>query len=267
MHLKRWLTGLIALPFLVFLIYKGGIWFLLLIFGGCALALWEYFRIVLNDEASILSAMTIIAMIAGLLLIWIAFRGAHELTVVVLAADLMAAGLVAIFQLAKKSIILDILKKQVLGVIYVPLLLSFLVLIRNTDDGMRWIFFLVSIIFAGDIAALYAGTFFGRHKLAPAVSPGKTIQGSIGGIAANIAVGSLAKFIFLPFLPWPSTILFCVIAGVAGQIGDLFESALKRASNVKDSGGILPGHGGILDRIDALLFAAPVAYFFRVYIF
>ena len=91
MHLKRWLTGLIALPFLIFLIYKGGIWFLVLIFGGCALALWEYFRIVLDEAASILSAMTIIAMTAGLLLIWIAYRGAHELTIVVLAADLMAA--------------------------------------------------------------------------------------------------------------------------------------------------------------------------------
>jgi phosphatidate cytidylyltransferase len=267
MHLKRWLTGLIALPFLIFLIYKGGIWFLLLIFGGCALALWEYFRIVFSDEESILSAMTIIAMIAGLLMIWVVYRGAHELTAVVLAANLIAAGLVAVLQLAKKANILEIFKKQILGVIYVPLLISFLVLIRSTDDGMHWIFFLLSIIFAGDTAALYTGTFFGRHKLAPSVSPGKTIEGAIGGIAANIAVGSLVKHFLLPLLPWPTTILFCVVAGFAGQIGDLFESALKRASSVKDSGGILPGHGGILDRIDALLFAAPVAYFFRVYIF
>jgi phosphatidate cytidylyltransferase len=106
----------------------------------------------------------------------------------------------------------------------------------------------------------------GRHKLNPAVSPGKTIEGAIGGLAGNILVGSIAKFFFLPALSWGPSILFFLAAGLAGQVGDLFESEFKRASKIKDSGGILPGHGGFLDRIDALLFASPVAYFFKVYI-
>jgi phosphatidate cytidylyltransferase len=107
----------------------------------------------------------------------------------------------------------------------------------------------------------------GRHKLSPAISPGKTIEGAIGGLAANLAIGAIGKAFFLPNLPWSLSILFFLAVGIAGQIGDLFESEMKRSSNIKDSSNILPGHGGILDRIDALLFASPVAYVFIRFIF
>jgi phosphatidate cytidylyltransferase len=96
----------------------------------------------------------------------------------------------------------------------------------------------------------------GRHKLSPAISPGKTIEGAIGGLVANLVIGAIGKFFFLPGLPWGTALLFFITVGIAGQVGDLFESELKRSSNIKDSSGILPGHGGILDRIDALLFAS-----------
>jgi phosphatidate cytidylyltransferase len=132
---------------------------------------------------------------------------------------------------------------------------------------MTWIFFLLSIVFAGDVSALYTGSFFGRRKLAPSISPGKTIEGSFGGLAANLVVGSAFKAFFMPHLTWLPTLIFILSVGVAGQIGDLFESELKRTSQLKDSGGILPGHGGFFDRIDALLFAAPVTYFFVVFVF
>jgi phosphatidate cytidylyltransferase len=98
--------------------------------------------------------------------------------------------------------------------------------------------------------------------LSPAVSPGKTIEGSIGGLAGNLVVGAIGKYFFLSAMPWGLCLLFFIVVGVAGQVGDLFESELKRSSGIKDSGGILPGHGGVLDRIDALLFASPVAYVF-----
>ena len=148
-----------------------------------------------------------------------------------------------------------------------PYLLSFLILIRAGSSGMIWIFLLLAVIFAGDTSAYYVGSYLGRHKLSPAVSPGKTIEGSIGGLAANLVVGAIGKYFFLPEIPWGLCLLFFIAVGVAGQVGDLFESELKRSSGIKDSGGILPGHGGILDRIDALLFASPVAYIFVRYIF
>jgi phosphatidate cytidylyltransferase len=126
-------------------------------------------------------------------------------------------------------------------------------------------FFLLIFVFGGDTGALYAGTYFGRHKLIPAVSPGKTIEGSIGGFGVGILLGGLCKFFFMPAVSWGTCLLFFICVGFAAPMGDLFESMLKRVGKIKDSGTILPGHGGILDRIDALLFAAPVAYFIKQY--
>ena len=136
---------------------------------------------------------------------------------------------------------------------------------KKYSVGQKWLLFSLAVIFAGDISAYYIGTYFGKHKLCPAVSPGKTIEGSFGGLSANLLIGILAKVIFIPDLEWITCVLFCLSIGIAGQIGDLFESELKRTAGIKDSGALLPGHGGILDRIDALLFAAPVAYLFIIY--
>jgi phosphatidate cytidylyltransferase len=122
------------------------------------------------------------------------------------------------------------------------------------------------VVFLGDTGAFYVGSYLGRHKLSPIVSPNKTIEGAFGGIAANLSVGAFFKYFFIPRLPWGLGLLFFLTLGVVGQVGDLFESKLKRDSNIKDSGSLLPGHGGVLDRIDALLFAAPVAYLFKEYI-
>ena len=136
---------------------------------------------------------------------------------------------------------LETVKYQVQGIIYIPLLLLFLVLIRNGTDGMLWLVLLLCVIFAGDTSAYYFGTYLGRHKLAPAVSPGKTIEGALGGLAANLAVGAGFKALFLPDLPWVLSIILFLVLGITGQVGDLFESELKRTSNIKDSGGLLPG--------------------------
>jgi phosphatidate cytidylyltransferase len=186
--------------------------------------------------------------------------------VVVLAFNLVIVGFFSIFIYKTNPQVGDIIQKQVQGIVYIPLLLSFLVMIRREPDGMTWIFILLAIIFAGDISAYYVGSYLGRHKLNPAVSPGKTIEGAVGGLAGNLLAGTVGIFFFLPSLSWATAIVFFLAAGIAGQVGDLFESELKRSSSIKDSGGLLPGHGGFLDRIDALLFASPVAYFFKMYI-
>jgi phosphatidate cytidylyltransferase len=157
--------------------------------------------------------------------------------------------------------------RQIQGIIYIPLMLGFLILIRENESGAIWIFLLLAVIFAGDTSAYYVGSYWGRHKLSSAISPGKTIEGAIGGLAANLAIGAIGKTLFLPGLPWSLSLLFFFAVGIAGQLGDLFESEMKRSSNIKDSSNILPGHGGVLDRIDALLFASPVAYVFIRFIF
>ena len=169
----------------------------------------------------------------------------------------------------KDPLVYEISKKTMLGVIYIPLLFSYLILIRDGDqmEGAKWIILILAIVFAGDVGALYAGTFFGKHKLSPAVSPNKTIEGSLGGISVNIIIGICFKLLLLPELSWGISFLFFISLGIVGQVGDLFESGLKRVAGIKDSGGIFPGHGGILDRADATMLAAPVAYLFKVYLF
>ena len=260
MHLKRWITGLIALPLLLLIIYTGGVYLLLLVSVASLLALREYFLIVFGESVKITSALPLVAMLTGLAVIWCAHKGQTELIIVLIAMNLVVAGLVAIGQFGRDQKVLEALKNQIQGVVYIPLFLACLILIRNAENGLQWVFILLGVVFAGDTCALYAGTFWGRHKLAPTVSPGKTVEGSIGGLVGAVLVGSAIKAVFLPEIAWLTTILFCLTVGFVAQVGDLFESVLKRASGVKDSGTLLPGHGGILDRIDALLFAGPVAY-------
>ena len=268
MHLKRWITGLSALPFLIFLVYKGGFLFTILISLAGLVALWEYYGIVFNTEARPISRIIFYwGYGTSFALIWSTFLEGPDLTLSIIGLNLLVVALISLFQFKTDRTVLEVITRQLQGLIYIPVLLSFLILIREGSSGMIWIFLLLAVIFAGDTSAYYVGSYLGRHKLSPAVSPGKTIEGSIGGLAGNLVVGSIGKFFFLPAMPWGLCLLFFIVVGIAGQVGDLFESELKRVSGIKDSGGILPGHGGILDRIDALLFASPVAYVFIRYVF
>jgi phosphatidate cytidylyltransferase len=267
-HLKRWITGLVALPFLIYLIYLGGIAFLLLIGLACICSLWEYFRIVFNAEQRPRSSIIVWwAYFVSLVILGATHIDGPAGMVTAVAFNLVIVGLFSVFIYKANPLVGDIIQKQVLGIVYIPLLLSFLIMIRREPDGMTWIYFLLAIIFAGDISAYYVGSYLGRHKLNPAVSPGKTIEGAIGGLVGNLLAGAVGIYFFLPTLSWAIGIVFFLGVGIAGQVGDLFESELKRSSSIKDSGGLLPGHGGFLDRIDALLFASPVTYLFKVFIF
>jgi phosphatidate cytidylyltransferase len=124
-----------------------------------------------------------------------------------------------------------------------------------------WLFFGLSLNWAGDIAALYVGKLFGKHLLAPRISPAKSWEGSIGSVAASVLYGAIYLPRLLPTVPLAEGLALAALANIAGQFGDLCESALKRGAGVKDSGTLLPGHGGWLDRLDSSLFALPVVYF------
>jgi phosphatidate cytidylyltransferase len=124
-----------------------------------------------------------------------------------------------------------------------------------------WLFFGLSLNWAGDIAALYVGRLLGRHKLAPRISPGKSWEGAAGSLVAAVVYGALYIPRLLPAVPLAEALGLAAVANIAGQFGDLCESAMKRGAGVKDSGTLLPGHGGWLDRVDSSLFALPVVYF------
>lgn len=257
-----------ALPFIIFLIYKGGaFWFTIFICFISIAGLREYFRIALNSaEVNQFRLLICLSYLTGIIIILFSYWRFFDLISLVIAFHLVASGIMAVFSYKKKLHLTDFIAKSMLGILYLPVLLSFIVLLRNSADGITWIFFLLSIVFIGDTGAFYTGSYLGRHKLCPFVSPGKTIEGAVGGMAAVLVTGSFFKFFFLPDLHWAGSLLFLLCIGIIAPMGDLFESMLKREGGIKDSGACLPGHGGILDRIDALLFAALPAYYFKVYL-
>ena len=173
----------------------------------------------------------------------------------------------------------------VLGVLYVAFLGSHLIGVRTgfteifPAEGVQWVsdrvvdktlsthllsfFFLV--LMGSDTGAYYTGRALGRHKLAPSVSPGKTWEGAAGGMAASLVAAALAHYWFFPELRLGAALGLAALMNVLGVVGDLTESALKRGANAKDAAQILPGHGGLLDRLDSLLFNAPLIYYFALY--
>ena len=128
------------------------------------------------------------------------------------------------------------------------------------DMSVHLLFFALALNWAGDSVAYYVGRRFGRHRLAPIVSPKKSWEGAIASVAGSVLLGTLYVHYFVPAIPSWKVAVIAVASNMAGQFGDLAESAIKRGSGVKDSGNLLPGHGGMLDRVDSSLFALPVAY-------
>lgn len=268
MHLKRWLTSIVAVPILAAFLYKApGSLFTGFIGLVAVIALWEYYRIVYNRiKPAVGLIIPVWGGLMGLLLLFAAYASAWHLIPELIIINTLGTAFFSIFRFRINAGVVDVVAKEIQGLIYIPLALATLVLLRMEPNGVRWIFFLLFVVFAGDVGAFYAGRFFGRHKLSPAISPGKTVEGALGGLLTNIVVGYGFMLLFLPHLPPAGCLLFFVAVGAAGQAGDLFESEFKRVQQIKDSGTILPGHGGLLDRIDALLFAAPTAYLVKKYI-
>lgn len=148
------------------------------------------------------------------------------------------------------------------GLLYIGLTLSYLVMIRLLPQGEWFLLFLLLVTWAADTGAYYVGTLCGQHALAPRISPKKTIEGLVGGLMGAMIFAYVARWWFLSELSGADCLILAVLLTLAGLWGDLTESAIKRSIGVKDSGGLLPGHGGMLDRLDSLLFTAPAFYYY-----
>ncbi|MEP7150118.1 MAG: phosphatidate cytidylyltransferase [Nitrospira sp.] len=150
----------------------------------------------------------------------------------------------------------------VMGVLYIGVTLSYLLLIRGLPDGALLIFLLFLVTWAGDTGAYIVGKSLGRHALAPVISPKKTYEGLAGGLALACVMALVARGWFLPSFSLMDCLALAVILTVVGLVGDLAESAIKRSAGFKDSGALIPGHGGMLDRLDSLLFTGPAFYYY-----
>ena len=151
------------------------------------------------------------------------------------------------------------------GVLYVGFLLPYFIFLHGLPLGPRWVIFVLAIGMLGDTGGYAVGHLMGRHKLMPRVSPGKTVEGGVGIIAGSLFAAAICKLLFLSGLSWTEAMLLAVVMAIIGQLGDLSESVMKRTFGAKESGWLFPGHGGVLDRIDSLLFPVSFLYYYIVF--
>jgi phosphatidate cytidylyltransferase len=168
-------------------------------------------------------------------------------------------------QFSKIEDIFSYVAKFVLGLMYAVFLPLMIMWILQANEGMIWFLCLLAVVFSGDIGAYAFGTLFGKIKIAPLLSPKKSLQGSIGGLLFSTMAAGLFSLL-LPTVPLGILLMLGFFGGLLGQIGDFFESLIKRIAGVKDSGSIMPGHGGVLDRLDGVYFASPLFFIVLYYI-
>ncbi len=232
--------------------------FTILVAAGGAIALFELYRMTMRGTQA--QAVMVVGMVTAGAVIARSHLGLS-------VADVLLPGTLAILvtmlltQTSNEHRLRDA-AVSVFGVLYVGLTLGTLVSTRALPAGEWMVLFVALVTWAADTGAYYIGSLWGRHPLAPRISPKKSIEGLAGGLALSVAVALVARAWFLSDFSIAEAVALGALLTVAGLFGDLCESAIKRSAGVKDSGGILPGHGGMLDRLDSLLFAAPVFYYY-----
>lgn len=252
---KRTISALIGAPLFLGLIYLGGLYTAFLVAVLTLLALREFMQI--GEQMGMRAWSKLTTLVTVVWLISLLIGGAEWRLTVLVFWLLIGLGRLA---LTYPRTSLSEASFNLLAVLYSVVLLSHLYLLRQLPNGIEWTFITISLVWATDTGAYLIGGQFGSHLLAPQISPKKTVEGSLGGLLCSIAVALVFWRIF-GGATWIMYIILGVIIGISAQIGDLFESALKRSAGVKDSGKLIPGHGGILDRFDSLIFALPLVYY------
>lgn len=250
--MKRVLTALALIPFILFVIFWGPSWlFLAVVVTVAALCFYEYSGIV---EGHGIARPGPAGYAAGLLFLLVQ---RNEVLLIVLVTLLIAALSLRKTELSK---CLPYAAALMFGVLYAFGPWRSALALRSVDP--LWLFLPLLVSWTGDTGAYYVGRVIGRHRLAPRISPAKSWEGAVASVITAAAVGTLYCAYLLPSVPLIGAVGLTAVTNVAGQIGDLAESAMKRGAGVKDSGTTLPGHGGWLDRVDSALFAIPVVHFY-----
>lgn len=261
----RFAVAAVALPPLIAAIYMDSphyVWGI--VFVASLIAMHEYLAMGLEDETDRRVSLAIGAGSCAILywLNWFEPRAQPALLAVVVA--MVPTTLYYLFRFGDLKSVADRLNTSIIAIIYGGLMFTIVALLKRGPGGGDILILLLLTAWASDTGGYFAGKYLGKRKLYEAVSPKKTWAGSIGGVAAVLAAAAVFKELRMhDAISWLDLVLLCGPGAVLGQMGDLCESMMKRSRGVKDSGAILPGHGGILDRVDAILFIAP---YFYVYI-
>ena len=255
---ERVITAVIGLPLLLLVLYFGGIPFTVVMFLAAEIGLFEYMRCMKLEKTPLFA---IDAAMAGAAFLLTSLFGQGMLTLCIIVCFLLLAGTMV---LRFGSIRFEAVAAALLGFIYIPVILVLFVLLR--EKNLSYVFFVLIAAWGSDTCAYFAGKALGKHKMAPVLSPKKTWEGFAGGalgaalLAMAVALLCKEKLVLLP-VPILTATLVTLAASILGVAGDLFASAIKRTYGIKDYGKIFPGHGGMMDRIDSMIFCTPVIYF------
>jgi phosphatidate cytidylyltransferase len=266
--MARIITAAVLIPLVILLLFRAPFWAVTLAAATVAvLACWEYLGLADGSGAQTPRVVVLVAVVALFAVNF--FR--PEMLMAGFSALAFLLFVIVAFRSPLERVLLDT-SASIFGLLYIGLALVTIPLIWAQEHGPSMLLLLFCVVWAGDTVALYVGRAFGKRKLAPKLSPGKTWEGSIASVGGSLlatlllmGLGALMTRHNLTGLSydgsWLHWLVLAVVLNIAAQLGDLVESALKRGAKVKDSGSLLPGHGGVLDRIDALLLAAPVLWY------
>lgn len=260
---KIW-TAIVMVPPTIFLVVLSPLpIFTLMVLGVTFLGLREFYTLTLPRSRWIERWIGI-----GLGLILSMFSSLGNASLILLLFILLLLSLSILFMITSQDLSSTTSHIGIvfLGIFTIGFLLSHFSLIRNRSDGKEWIIFLVITVWAGDIFAFLIGSLIGKHKLYPKISPKKTFEGFLGGMIGSMIVALAFALLFMPKLSIGYCIFLAFGIGLFGQIGDFVESMWKRSAQVKDSGALIPGHGGMLDRLDSFLFSTPFLHYSILYL-